>query len=128
QGCIRGFNHCYGGSHKGSALPASVEEPVWTKEKIFTIESLEILGQQEESDGIQFIELMQPVVRNCLISNVRYGIRLSTRNRNVLLLGNHIYNCRKIGVFLDEVNLHQININDNHFSYCKEGGIVVRNS
>lgn len=116
------------GSHKGSALPASVEEPVWTKEKFFTIESLEIVGQQEESDGIQFIELMQPVVRNCLIRNVRYGIRLSTRNRNVLLLGNHIYNCRKIGVFLDEVNLHQINIHDNHISYCKEGGIVVRNS
>src|SRR5690554_2182715 len=26
------------GSHKGSALPASVEEPVWTKEKFFQME------------------------------------------------------------------------------------------
>ena len=116
------------GSHKGSALPASVEEPVWTKEKFFQMESLEIIGAHEEADGIQLIELMQPVVQNCLIRNVRYGIHLSTRNRNVLLLGNHIYNCGKIGVFLDEVNIHQININDNHISYCNEGGIVVRDS
>src|SRR5690606_22130433 len=34
----------------------------------------------------------------------------------------------RIGVLLDEVNLHQINIHDNHISYCKEGGIVARSS
>lgn len=116
------------GTHEGSALPASVGDRVWAMEKFCIIESLEIVGKHEESDGIQLIGLMQPVVRNCLLRNVRYGIHLSNRNRNVLLLGNHIYNCRKIGVFLDEVNIHQININDNHISYCKFGGIVIRNS
>lgn len=116
------------GTHEGSALPASVKPPVWEKEKFFVIESLEILGKGEESDGIQLDGLMQPVVRNCLIRNVRYGIHLTTRNRNVLLLGNQIYNGKKIGVFLDDVNIHQINIHDNHISYFLEGGIVVRDS
>lgn len=116
------------GNHEGSALPASVEDRVWSKEKFFVVESLEILGAHEQADGIQLVGLMQPVVRNCLLRDLRYGIHLSTRNRNVLLQGNHIYHGRRIGVYLDEVNLHQINIHDNHISYCKEGGIVVRNS
>lgn len=116
------------GTHDGSALPASVEEDVWAREKFFVLESVEILGKNEEADGIEMIRLMQPVVRNCLFRNLRYGVHLTIRNRNVLLQGNHIYNGRRIGVYLDEVNLHQINIHDNHISYCKEGGIVVRNS
>ncbi len=116
------------GTHEGSALPATVKEDVWARENFFLIESLEIVGKQEDSDGIRLVGLMQPVVRNCLIRNSRYGIHLTTRNRNVQLLGNHIYDGHRIGVYLDQVNLHQINIHDNHISYCKEGGIVARNS
>lgn len=116
------------GNHDGSALPASVEEDVWAREKFFVLESVEILGKNEEADGIEMIRLMQPVVRNCLFRNLRYGIHLVVRNRNVMLEGNHIYHGNKYGVFLDEVNLHQINIHDNHISYCSQGGIVVRNS
>src|SRR5690606_24200391 len=98
------------GNHEGSALPASVHDQVWSKEKFFVMESLEILGAHEQAGGIQLVGLMQPVVRNCLLRDLRYGIHLSTRNRNVLLQGNHIYHGRRIGVYLDEVNLHQINI------------------
>lgn len=29
---------------------------------------------------------------------------------------------------MDRINLHQINITGNHISYCKRGGIVVRES
>ncbi len=116
------------GSHRGSALPSSVHERVWEKEKYFVIESLEILGGHDDADGVQMIELMQPVIRHCLFRDLRYGIHLVVRNRNVILQGNHIFHCRKYGIFLDEVNLHQINIHDNHISYCSQGGIVVRNS
>src|SRR5690606_14218009 len=61
------------GTHEGSALPATVKEDVWARENFFLIESLEIVGKQEDSDGIQLVGLMQPVVRNCLIRNSRYG-------------------------------------------------------
>lgn len=116
------------GTHLGSALPASVSETTWSKEKFFTIESIEIKGLHPEAEGVRLKNLMQPIISHCLIRNVSTGIHLVSRNRNVLLLGNHIYDCSKIGVFLDSVNIHQININDNHISYCKQGGIKVSNS
>src|SRR5262249_23577580 len=37
----------------------------------------------------------------------------------------HVYDNRGIGLFLDRVNLHQINVHGNHISYCKQGGIKV---
>jgi hypothetical protein len=51
-------------------------------------------------------------------------VRLSERNRDVILAGCHIYDNRAQGVFLDDVNLHQINITGCHISYNRQGGIV----
>lgn len=116
------------GTHLGSALPSSVSGTTWTREKFFSIENLEIKGVHPEADGIQLVNLMQPMIARCLIRDVQKGIHLSSRNRNVSLLGNHVYHCSGIGVYLDSVNIHQININDNHISYCKKAGIMVRDS
>jgi hypothetical protein len=59
---------------------------------------------------------------------VRNGIRLHQRNRNVLISHCHIYFNTGIGIFLDEVNLHQINIASNHISYNRLGGIRIEAS
>jgi hypothetical protein len=48
------------------------------------------------------------------------------RNRNVVIANSHFYNKRGIGVYLDEVNLHQINITNSHISYNSGGGVVSR--
>lgn len=114
------------GTHQGSALPATVNEKIWAKEKMFTVENLEITGKNPLADGIELQQLMQPIVRGCLIRKVRHGIRLTRRNRNVLLEGNHIYHCSGVGIYLDSVNIHQINISHSHISYCSEAGIKVR--
>jgi parallel beta-helix repeat protein len=114
------------GTHKGSALPASVTSQTWEKERMVNVENIEIVGSHPEADGIWLEHLMQPTIRGCLIRNVRHGIRLSQRNRNVLLEGNHIYDCSGVGIYLDSVNLHQIIISHSHISYCKEAGIKVR--
>jgi hypothetical protein len=53
-------------------------------------------------------------------------VHLVNRNRNVLISACHIYNNRGIGVYLDHVNLHQINVVGSHISYCNQGGIVSR--
>jgi hypothetical protein len=66
-----------------------------------------------------------PVIHSILIRNVRHGIHLISRNRNVLIDACHIYNCTGVGVYLDSVNLHQTIISDSHISYCKLGGIKV---
>lgn len=116
------------GTHAGTASPETVSKLTWSREKLFTIENIEIKGIHPEAAGILMKNLMQPVVSHCLIRKVTTGVRFVSRNRNVLLLGNHIYECNRIGVYLDSVNIHQININDNHISYCKQGGIKINQS
>jgi hypothetical protein len=55
-------------------------------------------------------------------------VRLFQRNRNVLIENCHIYFNTGVGVFLDQVNLHQINIIGNHISYNRLGGVRVEAS
>src|SRR5947207_2270405 len=67
-------------------------------------------------------------LRHAIEEGDGHVIHLTTRNRNVIIADCHVYDCRGVGIFLDRVNLHQINIHGNHVSYCKRGGIVVANS
>src|SRR5690606_21631383 len=47
-------------------------------------------------------------------------------NRNVVISDCHIYDNRGIGIYYDDVNLHQSNITGCHVSYNAQGGIVSR--
>jgi len=114
------------GTHEGSADPWQIKPNVWDRQRAPRVDSLEILGEHPESDGIEASGTMQLTVTHCLIREVRHGIHLTVRNRNVLISDCHIYKCRGIGVFYDEVNLHQSNITGSHISYCAGGGIVSR--
>lgn len=117
------------GSHdKGSALPASVKQLTWDKERMPLIDALEIIGDHINADGIELRNTFMPTLRALLIRNVRNGIHLTSRNRNVLIDACHVYNNTGIGIFLDQVNIHQFIISDSHISYCKKGGISVLNS
>jgi len=114
------------GSHdKGSALPSSVKIITWDKERMPLIDALEIIGDHVDADGIELRNTFMPTLRALLIRNVRNGIHLSSRNRNVLIDACHVYNNSGIGIFLDQVNIHQFIISDSHISYCKKGGIKV---
>ncbi|SVD43929.1 uncharacterized protein METZ01_LOCUS396783, partial [marine metagenome] len=53
---------------------------------------------------------------------------LIERNRNVLISHCHIYFNTGVGVYLDGVNLHQINIASSHISYNRQGGIRLERS
>ncbi|MCX7426045.1 MAG: right-handed parallel beta-helix repeat-containing protein, partial [Planctomycetia bacterium] len=46
--------------------------------------------------------------------------------RNVIISNCHLYHNRGAGLFLDDCNLHQINVVGSHISYNAAGGIVVR--
>jgi len=115
------------GSHdKGSALPASVKPVTWEKERMPLVTGLEIVGAHAEADGIALINTFMPVLSGVLIRDVRYGIHLLSRNRNVLIDACHIYHARGVGIYLDDVNIHQMIVSDSHISYCQQGGIKVR--
>lgn len=117
------------GSHdRGSAQPSSVKPITWDKERMPLIDALEIIGAHPNADGIELKNTLMPTLRSLLIRNVRNGIHLTSRNRNVLIDGCHVYNNSGIGIFLDNVNIHQFIISDSHISYCKKGGINVLNS
>ncbi len=111
------------GDHQGTADPASLQAHTWEKERLPIISDLEILGEHPEADGITLYRTMQCTIQNVLIRRCRYGIHLVERNRNFLLANSHIYDGSDTGVFLDNCNLHQINIIGNHISYNKRAGI-----
>jgi Right handed beta helix region len=71
---------------------------------------------------------MQATLSRLVIRGVTHAIRLIDRNRNVQVSECHLYDNRGIGVFMDGVNLHQINIANSHISYNRQGGIVCRAS
>jgi len=113
------------GTHTGTADPATVKPAVWN-ERIPLVEGIEILGSHANADGIEATGTMQLTISRVLIRKCRHGIHLTTRNRNVVIADCHIYENRGIGIFLDAVNLHQINVTGSHVSYCDGGGIVCK--
>lgn len=111
------------GDHQGTAMPGSVEQHTWDRERMPIVGDLEILGAHEEADGIELVRTMKCIIRNVLIRKCRYGIHLVERNRNIVIAGSHIYDGGDTGIFLDNCNLHQFNITGNHISYNKRAGI-----
>jgi hypothetical protein len=91
-----------------------------------TIEGIEIVGDHANADAIEASGTMQLTITHVLIRKCRHGVHLTNRNRNVIVANSHIYENRGIGVFMDAVNLHQINVTGCHISYCDAGGIVCR--
>lgn len=113
------------GTHAGTADPKTVKPAVWN-ERMPSLDGIEIVGDHAQADAIEASGTMQLTVTRVLIRKCRHGIHLTGRNRNVLVADSHIYENRGIGVFLDAVNLHQINVTGCHVSYCDGGGIVAK--
>jgi hypothetical protein len=115
------------GSHGGTAGPGTFEERIWARERMPTFFQLEIEGRHPEADGILVEGTMQSVFDGLLLRKLRHGIHLRDRARNVIIANCHIYDNTGVGIFLDEVNLHQINISNSHISYNHLSGIKVLN-
>lgn len=114
------------GSHGGTADPKSVKANVWERQRTPMVEGLEIVGAHAEADGIEAEGTMGLTLQRVGIRLCRHGVHLVKRNRNLLISACHLYQNRGIGVYYDEVNLHQSNIVGCHISYCDGGGVVSR--
>lgn len=114
------------GSHFRSADPEGFSNQVWQRERMPTVRGLAIAGAHPEADGIEAVGTMQLTLSQLHLRQLRHGVRLIKNNRNVLIDACHIYENRGIGIFYDDVNLHQSNIVGCHISYCGQGGIVSR--
>lgn len=113
------------GSHEGTASPKSFKPATW-HERTPLVDGIEIVGNHPEAVGIALEQCMQPTVTRVSVRWCQHGIHLVNRNRNVAISDVHLYDNSGIGLFLDDVNLHQINVSNSHISYNRGGGIVVR--
>lgn len=114
------------GSHGGTASPATVKDNVWQNQRTPMVDGIEILGAHPEAVGLEANGTMQWTVSRVVVRKAFHGIHLVNRNRNVLIANCHLYENSGVGVYLDNVNLHQINVLGSHISYNLEGGIVFR--
>ena len=114
------------GTHFKSASPSGFTEDVWKRERMPLIDGVAIVGAHPEAIGIQALGTMELTVSRVHIRNVLHGIHLVQNNRNVIISDCHIYENRGVGVFYDNVNLHQSNITGCHISYNVGGGVVSR--
>jgi len=112
------------GTHAGTAEPKTVKDIVWEKERMPSVDGVEIVGEHEGAVGIEAAGTMELTLTRVLIRKCLHGVHLVSRNRNVIIANCHIYQNRGIGVFMDNVNLHQININGSHISYNEGGGVA----
>jgi hypothetical protein len=113
------------GSHEGTASPKSFKPATWN-ERMPIVSGIEILGNHPEADGIELVQTVEATVSRVAVRWCRHGIHLVNRNRNVTISDCHLYENSGVGVYLDDVNLHQINVSNSHISYNRAGGIVVR--
>lgn len=113
------------GNHQGTASPKSFLPATWNQ-RMPIVSGIEILGAHPQADGIELVETVAPVISKVSVRWCRHGIHLVTRNRNVVVSDCHLYENSGVGLYLDKVNLHQINVSNSHISYNRAGGIVVR--
>ncbi len=113
------------GNHQGTASPKSFLPATWNQ-RMPILSGFEILGGHPEADGINLVQTVGAVVDRMSVRWCRHGIHLTIRNRNVIVSNCHLYQNSGVGLYLDDVNLHQINVANAHISYNRGGGIVVR--
>lgn len=116
------------GTHASTADPAGFKEMEWRRERNPMISDIEIEGTHPKADGIEITGVMQPILTGVLIREVRNALRIFDRARNVIVDRCNFYHNTGVGIFLDQVNLHQTIISNSHISYCRRGGIRIENS
>jgi len=114
------------GTHGGSADPASLKPEIFERQRTPMVDGIEIVGAHAEADGIEATGTMQLTLNRVSVHEARHGVRLSVRNRNVIISDCHLYHNSGVGVFFDHVDLHQSNIVGSHISYNAGGGVVTR--
>lgn len=112
------------GTHTKSADPGNFSADVWDRQRMPLVDGIAIQGKHPEAEGILATGTMQLTITRVHLRGLRHGIHLIENNRNVAIADSHIYENRGIGIFYDDVNLHQSNITNCHISYNAGGGIV----
>ncbi|MGI6082407.1 MAG: right-handed parallel beta-helix repeat-containing protein [Limnochordia bacterium] len=113
------------GHHHVSANPEQLDPEAYAYGAMPLIQGIIVEGAHPDAEGICLETTFQATLSSLVVRDCRHGIHIVGNNRNVLIDGVHVYNNRGVGIYLDHVNLHQINICASHVSYNGGGGIKV---
>lgn len=114
------------GTHTKSADPKGFSENVWRMERMPMLHNISIQGEHPEAVGVEAVGTMQFTVNRLHVRKALHGIHLRGNNRNLMISDCHLYENTGIGIYYDDVNLHQSNITGCHISYNTGGGIVSK--
>lgn len=114
------------GTHNKSAAPSTFSQEVWDRQRMPTVDHIGITGSHPEAVGVEAVGTMQLTISRLHVRSARHGIHLKGNNRNIAISDCHLYDNKGIGIFYDDVNLHQSNITGCHISYNAGGGIVSK--
>jgi len=110
-----------------SASPVMADNQKLCKEE-FTpyIRDLQIFSQGSSPSalyvgtGLSVTGTMGLVISGCHFFHLRTAIELKGLNRNIIITGNSIWDCRYYGIHWNQGSLHQQIISANHISYMKK--------
>jgi hypothetical protein len=114
------------GTHEGTADPKDFKPSEWDRQRAPQVTALEIVGDHPEACGVEAAGTMQLTLTRLVVRRALHAVHLVKRNRNILIADCHLYENRGIGVFYDDVDLHQSNIVGCHISYNAGGGVVSK--
>ncbi len=114
------------GTHQGTAEPKTFKDNVWVNQRTPQVVGLEIVGDHAQACGVEATGTMQLTISRLTVRKALHGVHLTVRNRNIVLSDCHLYDNRGVGVYYDDVDLHQSNLTGCHISYCAGGGVVCR--
>jgi len=114
------------GTHFRSADPAGFDKQVWQRQRMPLVDGIGIQGAHQQACGVEAVGTMQMTISRCHMRGLLHGIHLVKNNRNVIISECHIYENKGVGIFYDDVNLHQSNVTNCHVSYNEQGRLVSR--
>lgn len=108
-----------------------IPDDFWTNQYYLDVASFNFVNCKIKNStgtsgvGVRLTNCVQANIRNCLFRGLNTGVVINGTCRNLIIEGCHFWYLVGSGVeFNNTSNTHQININNNHISFCKYGVFV----
>lgn len=107
---------------KGNKITGGAEPPSNTgleQEFSAVIEGLHVYSNNHKGTALVLDGTFGVNISNSHFYNLKKGIELINKNRNVIITENHIWDIKEYGIHYNNANTHQSIISNNHISYAK---------